>query len=119
MGRNIICLCICALVIFHPIVGDDDQLPTFDTLTVMLRRKNDFAFRLYRSLISSPKYQSQNIFFSPLSVSMALSALSLGAGGETKDQLLWGIGHGSSIFNTEEVEKILERNQPKGGHGCR
>lgn len=69
VGRNIICLYTCALVIIHTIVFRDDcSLPTFDTLTWMLLRKNDFSFRLYMSLISTPEYQSKNIFFSPLSV---------------------------------------------------
>uniref|UniRef100_A0A671SPA9 Thyroxine-binding globulin n=1 Tax=Sinocyclocheilus anshuiensis TaxID=1608454 RepID=A0A671SPA9_9TELE len=54
-----------------------------------------------------PDYQSKNIFFSPFSVSMALSELSLGAGGETKKQLLSGIGHNSLVFSTEEMHQMF------------
>nr|NP_001025278.1 uncharacterized protein LOC556938 [Danio rerio]AAH96945.1 Zgc:113828 [Danio rerio] len=68
---------------------------------------NDFAFHLYKRLIESPDYQSKNIFFSPFSVSMALSELSLGAGGDTKQQLLSGIGYNSTIFSTEEMHQLF------------
>ncbi|KAL0191274.1 hypothetical protein M9458_013972, partial [Cirrhinus mrigala] len=68
---------------------------------------NDFAFHLYRKLIEMPDYQSKNIFFSPFSVSMALSELSLGAGGETKKQLLSSIGYNSSAFSTEEMHQMF------------
>uniref|UniRef100_A0A8C3WTI2 Serpin family A member 5 n=1 Tax=Catagonus wagneri TaxID=51154 RepID=A0A8C3WTI2_9CETA len=50
----------------------------------------DFAFDLYRALAAaSPE---QNVFFSPLSISMSLAMLSLGAQSSTKAQILEGLG---------------------------
>lgn len=68
-----------------------------------------------------PDYQSKNIFFSSFSVSMALSELSLVVGGETKNHLLSGIGHNSSVFSTEEMHQMFrslleEINQVRGGN---
>ncbi|XP_048456007.1 uncharacterized protein serpina10b [Rhincodon typus] len=53
----------------------------------------DFALRLYRQIASQPRSISKNIFFSPISVSAALSMLSLGARDNTCNQLLQVLGH--------------------------
>lgn len=50
----------------------------------------DFAFRLYRRLVLETP--SQNVFFSPMSVSTSLAMLSLGAHSVTKTQILEGLG---------------------------
>ncbi|NP_001099059.2 serpin peptidase inhibitor, clade A (alpha-1 antiproteinase, antitrypsin), member 7 precursor [Danio rerio] len=83
------------------------QPPISAKLPSLINMNNDFAFHLYKRLIESPDYQSKNIFFSPFSVSMALSELSLGAGGDTKQQLLSGIGYNSAIFSTEEMHQLF------------
>ncbi|XP_016000923.2 serpin A9 [Rousettus aegyptiacus] len=50
----------------------------------------DFAFRLYQKLVL--KTPSENIFFSPVSVSTSLAMLSLGARSATKTQILQRMG---------------------------
>ncbi|XP_024424003.1 corticosteroid-binding globulin [Desmodus rotundus] len=50
----------------------------------------DFAFDLYKHLVASSP--GKNIFISPVSISMALAMLSLGARGSTRAQLLQGLG---------------------------
>ncbi|XP_056600889.1 alpha-1-antiproteinase-like [Triplophysa dalaica] len=111
MERNIICLWICALIVANPIVHGNQETSESslvgEKLLSFLRMNNDFAFQLYKKLVEMPNYQSKNIFFSPFSVSMALSELTLGAGGETKQQLLNGIGYNSSLFSTEEMHQLF------------
>ncbi|XP_037057882.1 plasma serine protease inhibitor [Peromyscus leucopus] len=50
----------------------------------------DFVFNLYMALASEAP--GQNVFFSPMSVIMSLSMLSLGTGPRTKTQILKGLG---------------------------
>uniref|UniRef100_A0A2K6LKD0 Alpha-1-antitrypsin n=3 Tax=Rhinopithecus bieti TaxID=61621 RepID=A0A2K6LKD0_RHIBE len=50
----------------------------------------NFAFHLYRRLVLETP--SQNVFFSPVSVSTSLAMLSLGAHSVTKTQILEGLG---------------------------
>ncbi|XP_040188054.1 alpha-1-antiproteinase F-like isoform X1 [Rana temporaria] len=59
---------------------------------------SNFAFDLYRQVAAD--HPSENIVLSPVSISVALAFLSLGANGETHDQILKGIG-----FNTSETPK--------------
>uniref|UniRef100_A0A671NVA9 Thyroxine-binding globulin n=1 Tax=Sinocyclocheilus anshuiensis TaxID=1608454 RepID=A0A671NVA9_9TELE len=111
MGRNIICLYTCALVIVHPIVlGDDGSLPTFDTLTVMLWRKNYFAFQ--ESYLNARISVQEYIFLSAECVHGPFLHCLIGAGGETKEQLLMDIGHDSSVFNTEIALYVSNKSKP-------
>uniref|UniRef100_A0A8D0S6S6 Serpin domain-containing protein n=1 Tax=Sus scrofa TaxID=9823 RepID=A0A8D0S6S6_PIG len=60
----------------------------------------DFAFSLYKQLVSLDP--SKNVIFSPLSVSMALAFLSLGARGPTLTELLEGLKF--NLTKTPEAE---------------
>nr|AAC53063.1 plasminogen activator inhibitor 3 [Mus musculus]AAH90981.1 Serpina5 protein [Mus musculus] len=78
----------------------------------------DFAFRLYRALASESP--GQNVFFSPLSVSMSLGMLSLGAGLKTKTQILDGLGLSLQQGQEDKLHKgfqqLLQRfRQPSDG----
>ena len=66
----------------------------------------DFAFNLYKHISAQPDSQSKNVFFSPLSVSVALAALSLGARGKTHQQLFEGLG-----FNSTEISTVNQAFQ--------
>lgn len=64
----------------------------------------DFAFDLYKHLVASAP--GENIFISPVSISMSLAMLSLGARGSTRARLLQGLG-----FNlTEMPEAKIHHN---------
>ncbi|XP_059846800.1 alpha-1-antiproteinase-like [Hypanus sabinus] len=63
---------------------------------------SDFALRLYKQIASQSGTDSQNIFFSPLSISASLSMLSLGARENTLTQLLQVLGY-SNITRNDAV----------------
>lgn len=82
------------------------------------RSSKDFAFRLYRSLASEAP--GQNVFFSPMSVSMSLGMVSLGAGLKTKIQILDGLGlslqQGQDDKFHKGFQQLLQRfRQPSDG----
>ncbi|XP_008061246.1 plasma serine protease inhibitor [Carlito syrichta] len=66
----------------------------------------DLAFNLYRALDAATP--AQNLFFSPLSVSMSLAMLSLGARSHTKAQLLAGLGHSLHEGTEEELHESFQ-----------
>ncbi|XP_041070147.1 alpha-1-antitrypsin-like [Carcharodon carcharias] len=65
----------------------------------LVAANTDFALRLYRQIVSQPSSTSKNIFFSPISVSAALSMLSLGARDSTRNQLLRALGYSNMSQN--------------------
>ncbi|XP_068111080.1 serpin A3-3-like [Hyperolius riggenbachi] len=62
-----------------------------------------FAYRLYTHLAT--KYPSDNIFFSPISISMAFSMLSAGAKGQTQTEILEGLGFNTSSVSQEDIHR--------------
>ncbi|XP_022431889.1 plasma serine protease inhibitor isoform X1 [Delphinapterus leucas] len=67
----------------------------------------DFVFDLYRALAAAAP--DQNIFFSPLSISMSLAMLSLGARCNTKAQVLAGLGLSPQEGQEEELHSASQR----------
>ncbi|KAI4872859.1 hypothetical protein NFI96_019110 [Prochilodus magdalenae] len=108
MARNILCLwsCLISAFIYTGVHGDLEQ-ETKEKDIQLFEKNNDFAFRLYKGIVAQPDSQSNNVFFSPLSVSTALAALSLGAGGQTHQELFSGLGFNSSGFTSEEVHQAF------------
>uniref|UniRef100_A0A3B1JRG8 Serpin domain-containing protein n=1 Tax=Astyanax mexicanus TaxID=7994 RepID=A0A3B1JRG8_ASTMX len=66
----------------------------------------DFAFSLYKKLSTHPEAKGKNIFFSPLSISMALSMLALGAKGNTHSQIFSTLGY--STLTPDQVNEGYE-----------
>uniref|UniRef100_A0A8C5QWG7 Serpin domain-containing protein n=1 Tax=Leptobrachium leishanense TaxID=445787 RepID=A0A8C5QWG7_9ANUR len=60
-----------------------------------------FAFKLFKQLAAA--HPTENIFFSPLSVSTAFAMLSEGAKGQTHDQILEGLGFNVSKTPEDEI----------------
>ncbi|XP_067848058.1 alpha-1-antitrypsin-like [Heptranchias perlo] len=74
--------------------------PNFHLSAFKLSAANvDFALRLYRQIASQPSSTSKNIFFSPISISAALTMLSLGAKHNTRDQLVRVLGYSNMTHN--------------------
>lgn len=78
----------------------------------------EFAFDLYRALASTAP--GQNVFFSPVSISMSLAMLTLGSGSNTKAQILEALGFSTQPGSEEELHEVfrkllLELTQPREG----
>ncbi|XP_056233247.1 serine protease inhibitor 2.1-like isoform X2 [Seriola aureovittata] len=88
--------------------------PGTSSVSLVTSANKEFTYSLYRKLVAHADLQGKNIFFSPRSVSMALAALSVGARGETHEQLFSGLGFNSSLLTQANVDQachtILERS---------
>ncbi|KAF0033488.1 hibernation-specific plasma protein HP-55 [Scophthalmus maximus] len=90
-----------------------DQADQDTALSLVTSANKDFTYRLYRKLAAHADSQGKNIFYSPKSVSVALAALSVGARGETHQQLFRGLGFNNSLLTQANVDEafhtLLER----------
>ncbi|XP_036419104.1 alpha-1-antitrypsin homolog isoform X1 [Colossoma macropomum] len=93
----------------HPSHDGDDDLS--DRLSL---HNADFAFSLYKKLAAHSESKGKNIFFSPLSISMALSMLALGAKGETHSQIFSALGY--SALTPDQVNEANEHIFHMLGH---
>ncbi|CAL8394859.1 unnamed protein product [Gadus morhua 'NCC'] len=67
----------------------------------------NFAFALYKRL-SAKAAASQNIFYSPLGISTALSMLAAGAAGDTHSQLFSTLGYSGEQLTQAQVDESYE-----------
>lgn len=86
--------------------------------TTVAPSAREFTFDLYRAVASNAP--GQNIFFSPLSISMSLAMLALGARSNTKAQILEGLGFGLQPSSEEELHGVFQKllqalSQPREG----
>lgn len=79
-----------------------------DSLSQVTSANKEFAFRLFRKLAAHADSEGKNIFFSPVSVSVALAALSVGARGDTHHQLFSGLGFNSSLLTQTDVDQAFQ-----------
>ncbi|XP_062307194.1 hibernation-specific plasma protein HP-55-like [Osmerus eperlanus] len=69
---------------------------------------SEFAFRLYKNLTTQPGSQGKNVFFSPMSVTLALASLSIGARGQTHQQLFSGLGFNNTLLTQQAVDEAFK-----------
>ncbi|XP_071377229.1 serpin A3-2-like [Centroberyx affinis] len=74
------------------------------SVSLVTSANKDFAYSLYKKLAAQVDSQGKNIFFSPISVTTALAALSVGAREETHRQLFDGLGFNSSLLTQTDVD---------------
>ncbi|XP_054467072.1 serpin A3-5-like [Anoplopoma fimbria] len=88
--------------------ADQDTAIESPSVSLVKSANKAFAYRLYMKLAAHADSQGKNIFFSPVSVSVALAALSVGARGETHRQLFSGLGFNNSLLTQTDVDQTFQ-----------
>uniref|UniRef100_A0A8C6H0I9 Serine (or cysteine) peptidase inhibitor, clade A, member 3M n=1 Tax=Mus spicilegus TaxID=10103 RepID=A0A8C6H0I9_MUSSI len=93
---------------------DHDNGTQLDSLT-LASINTDFAFSLYKELVL--KNPDKNVVFSPLSISAALALVSLGAKGNTLEEILEGLKFNLTETSEADIHQgfghLQRLNQPK------
>ncbi|XP_008061247.1 alpha-1-antichymotrypsin [Carlito syrichta] len=113
---------LCPAILCHPSgtpapenLTQEDQDHTRPADELLASSSLDFAFSLYRQLVRQTP--GENVIFSPLSTSMALAFLLLGAHGNTHTEILEGLKLNITEMSEAEVHLSFQRllrtlNQP-------
>ncbi|XP_029453735.1 alpha-1-antitrypsin-like [Rhinatrema bivittatum] len=123
--RFVLCLCLCILMLHAVVHGDHHKEHDDDdhhhhhhhndsekhdhknvTCHKIAPSNADFAFDFYHQ-VTSPG-ASTNVFFSPVSISTALSMLSLGARTETLNQIIEGLRLNHTDLTKEEIHRAFQ-----------
>ncbi|XP_056403179.1 plasma serine protease inhibitor-like isoform X2 [Hyla sarda] len=109
----LVCLSL-ALVFGHPEVNDEARKST-ESYHQIAPSLDKFTEKFYSHLTTA--HPNENLFFSSVSISIAFSMLSLGAGTDTCVQILEGLGFDTSVHPEEEIYKGFQQlmknlNQP-------
>nr|WPH60714.1 alkaloid-binding globulin [Epipedobates tricolor] len=119
LSQALLCTLVCG---HHGGPHDDDdhdhhhnETETFLQLTTANVK---FSYKLYYHLAAA--YPNDNLFFSPLSTSIAFSLLSLGAKSKTLHQIQEGFSFNTSLISEQAIHKGFQKllnilNQPKSG----
>ncbi|XP_047447216.1 alpha-1-antiproteinase-like [Mugil cephalus] len=112
LGIWILSAVVCVGRSHHHLGHDEDAQDTaadgsMSSFSLVTSANKDFAFHLYRKLAAHASSQGKNIFYSPDSVSVALAALSVGARGETHQQLFSGLGFNSTQLRQSDVNQAF------------
>ncbi|VAI37484.1 unnamed protein product [Triticum turgidum subsp. durum] len=67
-----------------------------------------FGFRLASTISSNPESTTNNVAFSPVSLHVALSLITAGAGGATRDQLVATLGEGEAERLHALAEQVVQ-----------
>ncbi|GAA6220901.1 serpin A3-5-like [Lates japonicus] len=92
----------------HEHQTDQETVPNTSSVSLVAAANKEFTYRLYRKLAAHADSQGKNIFYSPRSVSVALAALSVGARGETHQQLFSGLGFNNSQLTQANVNEAFQ-----------
>nr|AEJ35092.1 hylaserpin S1 [Hyla simplex] len=82
---------------------DHDDHDEAKALSQVAQSNIHFCYKLYQHLAAA--YPNDNIFYSPLSISMAFSLLSLGANAKTLTQIREGFGFNTSLVSEETIHE--------------
>ncbi|KAM9393550.1 serine protease inhibitor A3M-like [Pholidichthys leucotaenia] len=113
MMRAALCVWIVSVVVcvvrgHHHVDHTNEAQNSDDSRASLVTAANKaFAYSFYKQLAAHSRSEGKNIFFSPASISTALAALSVGARGETHQQLFSGLGFNSSQLTQTDVNQAF------------
>ena len=98
------------LLIILPVVG---LLTRVDAdVSQLVAANNEFAWRLYDRLTYGPS--AGNVFFCPLSIFSNLAITMVGAGGDTRRQIIEALRYGDSNDTHESFQDLMQVCKTKG-----